>query len=288
MYNELEYNLVELDLPNIVYAHRKGVTAQMVSHPFLRPLLTKLAKARPKWRLVGVRYAIRDDGPHWATTFKVMEGNVELGEVSKDYNHSAGCDSFSIDNPRMAAVRQRGYKTMTKDVAKAFKIITSKFHGKTPEETIRDARERAYNIVSANARGLSNRHSGIVGNLRNGLLAFAEANWDAFKEFAAQDGSIGMANIDQYHEAKEDAATADMLQLAWSHEQGDLVVLRGSDYIVKNKDGYKVISSEDLTPHLKRSIGILKLAEAGTYVFPFGVKTAPDEMFLLPEQKEKP
>jgi hypothetical protein len=217
-----------------------------------------------------------------------MEGNVELGEVSKDYNHSSGCDSFSIDNPRMAAVRQRGYKTMTKDVAKAFKIITSKFHGKTPEETIRDARERAYNIVSANARGLSNRHSGIVGNLRNGLLAFAEANWDAFKKFAAQDGSIGMANIDQYHEAKEDAATADMLQLAWSHEQGDLVVLRGSDYIVKNKDGYKVISSEDLTPHLKRSIGILKLAEAGTYVFPFGVKTAPDEMFLLPEQKEKP
>jgi hypothetical protein len=286
MYNEIEYDLVELGLPNIVYAHRKMQQTPMVVHPFLWPLLTKLAKARPKWRLIGERYAMRDEGPHWAHSFRVFEGNEELGIVRKEYNYSTNADCFSIDNPRMAAARQRGSSTMTKDATKAFKIITSKFHGKTPEERIRAARERAYGHVSANVRNRQNGYSGIVGNLRKGMLAFAEANWEAFAAFAADHGGIGMANLDQYHEAKEDAAVAETLQAAWGSDKGDLVLLRGSDYIIQNKDGFKIVSGDELTPHLKRGIGILKLAEVGTYAPTFGVKTADDEMYVLPEPEE--
>lgn len=286
MYNEIEYDLVELGLPNIVYAHRKMQQTPMVVHPFLWPLLTKLAKARPKWRLIGERYAMRDEGPHWAHSFRVFEGNEELGIVRKEYNYSTNADCFSIDNPRMAAARQRGSSTMTKDAAKAFKTIISKFHGKTPEERIRAARERAYGHISANVRNGQNRYSGVVGNLRKGMQAFVEANWDMFREFAAQNGTIGMANLDQYHEAKESDAVANTLQTAWGSDKGDIVILRGSDYIIKNKDGFKVVSGDELTPHLKRGIGILKLAEVGTYAPTFGVKTADDEMYVLPEPEE--
>ncbi len=104
MYNELEYDLVELDLPNIIYAHRKGGASRVKTetHPFLAPLLVKLAKARPKWKLVGTNYNVRPDNVVWANAFTVFEGNEELGTVRKDYNHGTGSDCFAIDNKRMA------------------------------------------------------------------------------------------------------------------------------------------------------------------------------------------
>lgn len=286
MYDELNYDITVLDLPNIIYAHKKGDANPVVSHPFLRPLLTKLAKARPKWKLIGVGYNTRPDGPHWAHAFRIMEGNVELGILRKDYNYSTSSDCYSIDNTRMAAARQRGSTTMTKDANKAFKIITKNFYGKTPEEMVKEARERANAQVQMNSRSRDLNYMGIVANLRNGLLAYAEANWDAFRQFAEENKGIGMLNIDRYHEAKADNEQGAILADAWNAGTTSVVVLRGSEYIINGPDGYKVLTHDDLTPWEKRAIGMLKLADVGVFLPPFGVKSGEGEMCVLPEVKE--
>ncbi len=286
MYDDINFDITTLDLPNIVYAHKKGNVMQMVSHPFIRPLLIKLAKARPKWRLVGTSFNTRPEEPHWASSFRVFEGNVELGVVSKSYSYSTSSDCFSIDNPRMAAARQRGSSTMTKDMTKAFKIITSKFYSKTPEEMLKEARERASGQVQMNVRSRDHNYRGIVGNLRDGMLAYAEANWDAFVEFAKQSKNVGTLNLDRYHEAKADNAQGAILADAWNAGTASVVVLRGSEYIINGPDGYKILAHDDLTPWEKRAIGMLKLADTGVFIPPFGVKSGEGEMCILPEVKE--
>lgn len=286
MYDELNYDITVLDLPNIIYAHKKGEAKPVVSHPFLRPLLIKLAKARPKWKLVGDRLNAREDGLNWASMFRIMEGNVELGTLRKDFNYSTSADCYSIDNTRMAAARVRGSLTTTKDANKAFKIITKNFYAKTPEEMVADAKERASGQVQLNIRIRSSRYSGILGNLREGMIAYTEANWDAFVAFAKQSNTVGMANIDQYREAKGDHEDAGVLASAYNGGETSIVVLRGSDYIINGPDGYKVLTHEDLTPHMKRAIGMLKLVDTGTFIPSFGVKSGEGEMCVLPEPKE--
>jgi len=247
MYNELEYDLVELDLPNIIYAHRKGEASKVKTetHPFLVPLLVKLAKARPKWKLVGTRYNVRPDNVVWANAFTVFEGNEELGTVRKDYNHGTGSDCFAIDNKRMADKRQRGSATTTKDVKKAFKTITREFHGLTTEELLRDARGAANIGVSAVERDRRNTYQ-----LR--LSAMREAH------------NAGGSN----------------------EGAGMLVVLRGNDYIIQRGDETLILTQDQLTPHMRRCIGMLKLTEKGGFIPDIGVKTDEYQMFIMPETKE--
>ena len=288
MYDELNYDITVLDLPNIIYAHpkEKGSNPTVVSHPFLRPLLTKLAKARPKWKLVGVGFDVRVEGPSWVRSFRIFDGNMELGTLMKSYNYSTSSDCYAIDNMRMAAARQRGSTTTTKDANKAFKVITKNFYGKTPEEMIKDAKERASGHVQMNVRSRTNRYTGIIGNIRDGLLAYAEANWDGFLEFAKQAGNVGMTNLDQYDEAKEDYQHGAALALAYNGGETTIVVLRGSEYIINGPDGYKILTHEDLTLWEKRAIGMLKLSDTGVFLPPFGVKSGEGEMCILPEVKE--
>lgn len=295
MYNELEYDLVELDLPNIIYAHRKGEASKVKTetHPFLVPLLVKLAKARPKWKLVGTRYNVRPDNVVWANAFTVFEGNEELGTIKKDYNHGTGSDCFAIDNKRMADKRQRGSATTTKDVKKAFKTITREFHGLTTEELLREARGAANLHVANTERDRRNTYQLRISAMREAALAFALDNWDAFTPFAREQGVPGIM-LDTFHEAKEQNDEAQRLNLAHSaHNAGGsdglagmLVVLRGNDYIIQRGGKTLMLTQDQLTSHMRRCIGMLKLTEKGTFVPDIGIKTGEDQMFIMPETKE--
>lgn len=285
MYNELEYDLTVLDLPNIVYAHRKGQTVPIVAHPFLRPLLMKLAKARPKWTLVGTRFVTREDEPNRAVSFTVFEGNDELGTIAKSYNYGTSTDVFAIDNKRMSDKRQRGCATTTKDVNKAFKIITREFHAKTVDELVREAAGTvlsAVNLVSSSARNAYNHR---VNALSAVMLGFAVAKWEEFASIARKTG-VPESSLDTFHDVKQLHEDALAMEYARMAKTGMLVVLRGNDYIVQRGDETTILSHEQLTPHMKRCIGMLKLADKGTFIPGMGVKGGPDNMFVMPEPQE--
>ena len=53
MYNEFTHDLQPLERPNIVFANKHGDPHLVrVTHPFLQPLIFKLAKAKPNWKLL--------------------------------------------------------------------------------------------------------------------------------------------------------------------------------------------------------------------------------------------
>lgn len=291
MYNTLEHDLIELELPNIVYRVKKGEHANVQSHPFLLPLLTKIAKARPKWTLVGTRFALRNEGnaPHWASSFTVMDGNVELGEIRKEYNHSNGHDCYGINNQRMDSRRQRGYITRTKDLSKAFKIVTKEFHGKTTEEILKEANEACGKTVILASQRLASAYNGLLGNMRPSMLAFARQEWDAYREFAMAN-KVTETTLDMFPEAEESNRAGTQLQDSWYADNHLIVALRGSDYLIRDvcKDGLttKVVTTDELTPHEKRCIGLLKIAEDGTFIPNVGVKVNATTIYVMKEQKD--
>lgn len=297
MYSEFTHEFEKMDLPNVVFAHPKGTVLPVTPldiHPVLKPLILKLAKARPKWLLVGERYAMWDNTRR-AVRFAVIENGEGLGTIKKEY--AQGEDKIGIDNKRLSDARQRGHITATKDVNKAFKIITKQFHGKTVDELMRDAQQTVASQIGVVVRDRNSTYRQRVYAIQDAALAFSMCHWDQFATSAREQGVSGIM-LDTFHEAKEADAAGQALGLAHNSfaaggeagpdsTAGHLVVLRGNDYLIqRNRNETTILTSDDLPPHLRRSIGMLKLTEKGTFVPGIGVKSADDVLFVMPEQKE--
>lgn len=285
MYNEIDHDLEQLELPNIIYAHTKGkrVAETVTIHPFLRPLLIKLAKVRPNWKLFGTQVTLREDNLGWAGKFTVYEGNTKLGTIAKDRNYSSGHDVFSIDNDRLEARRMRGHSTTTKDMAKAFKIITKEFRGKSVIELITEAANSSRGATNTAIREKQHRYSSIVASMRDAFVSFAEANWAAFETFSEETKATGQANVENYFDAKESHKEA----LKLERGGGTVVVLHGNEYILSSNDTVRVLPNDELPPYVKRAVGMLKLVDKGTFIPGFGVKVNPTTIFVMAEEGEE-
>lgn len=290
MYNEIEFDLEPLELPNILYVHRKGrrVTDKISTHPFLRPLLNKIAKAKPKWKLFGVQIALREDSNGnafgWASTFHAYENGVLLGTIAKEYNYSSSCDVFSLDTQRMAAKRRRGHSTTTKDLNKAFKIVTKEFRGKNPLELAEEAVGAVRTVASTVTGARQSPYRSLLSNMRGAFTAFAENNWALFEEFVRDTKPAGVPNIDNYFNAKTEHDEAEKLDDAISTREGNTVVLYGEKYIVVSGMNVSLYASEELTPHMKRVVGMLKLTDKGTFIPNMGLKASDTVMYVMPEE----
>jgi len=284
MYNDVEHDLVALDLPNIVYAFTKGNAKPMKVHAFLQPLLVKVAKARPKWTLVGVDYTYRgSENEYMANAFDVYDHGEKLGVIRKDYTYSGGGgDIYAIDNKRMADKRQRGSATTTKDLAKAFKIITREFHGDTPHEMLTEANMATWNALSHVANHRRSQYQFAITKMSYAMQDFALARWDEFHPTALASG-VPKTVIEGFHVTEE----AHQMTLALSNAHGEqktmLVVLRGTDYLVKQNDNITILASDQLTPHMRRCIGMLKLASKGDFIPWVGVKGNDTSFLIMPE-----
>lgn len=285
MYNEIDHDLQPLDLPNIMYACAKGkrVAKTITTHPFLRPLLIKLAKAKPNWKLFGTQVILKHDDTAWAAKFIVYDGNTELGHISKDHSYAHSCDVFSIDNQRMAARRMRGYSTTTKDMNKAFKIILKEFRGKNVAELTGEAISSCNDVIHNVVRERNIVLGATYHALKESCLRFAEANWEKFEAFVKETQPEQQIHTDKYHELKHEMEEAAKLDRAKESGQGMVVVLRDSEYIVYEGDNIRVLTNDELTPHMKRTIGMLKLATKGTFIPDMGVKAGDKIMYVMPE-----
>jgi hypothetical protein len=116
------------------------------------------------------------------------------------------------------------------------------------------------------------------------MMNYALENWDAYRSFATNNG-VSATTLDQFIERKADCEEAEKLTTSWEGETGIFVVLRGSEYIVKQGDSTRILTNDELTPHMKRCIGMFKLADVGQFIPGMGVKGSDTAMYILPEEK---
>lgn len=292
MYNDLEYDIQTLELPNIVMAEKKGgAHATTVTDPFMAPLIMRLAKTRPQWRFIGTSRTISDDNnkPWLCHTFKVYQGNEQLGVILKEYSGKHG-SVFGMDSRRLAAKRNRGSYTTTKDVDKAYKLITSNFGPKTADELARETLVQVTRVASMISGTVVNKHSRHVTGLYNISLNFARQNWAAFYDYALGNGAK-QEILDSLEEVIADREEVHRMQTALDAPAGSpnaayVITLRGSEYLVNHGDDkMNIWTTEQLPPNLKRSIGLLKLAERGEMIAGVGFKANDTDLFVFKQEE---
>lgn len=279
--DELKFTYTPLGLPNIVMEEaRNNEPKPTTIHPTIAGLMKRLAKAKPKWTFVGIR---RDINLH-ATRFTVYENREVLGTVWRDYNYNTSSEGIAFDNTRLRAVRQRGDATRTKDMNRAFKVITKTFGAKTTSELltegIKEAAEAAMTVANTVERQLMvARH-----RLMDKAMEFAQANWEAFENFALGEG-VQRAMLDQLPEAEAAFKDAKPLAAAIHLKNGITVVLRGNEYITNQAGEAKVLAQDQLSPHLKRCVGMLKLAEDKQFIPGMGVRVNATTFYVIPPEE---
>ena len=285
MINELTHDYIALELPNVVLPVKKGeiISGSTVAHPFLHGLVTRLAKARPKWTIIVENRLRRGDDTYWVTRFRIWEGREELGVLEKTYFQDG--DAFLFDNTRLAAARQRGHGTRTKSESKAFKTIIKSFGAKTVTERLNAATDKARErVLSAYASRRSMFHS-TQSTISEAMTLFVRDHYEAFAKFA-EDRGIHSGMVDEFpdrHQAFLD--TRNIAQVSESGE-GIIVMLHDSDYVVRVKDEVSILTNAELTPHLRRSIGMLKLVAHNQHIANVGVRACEDVFFIVPEPKD--
>lgn len=285
-YNEFDYDIQVMELPNIVMAVKKPRTPQpTTTHPVLLPLITRLAKARPKWMLVGTDVAtdVSDSYKRVATKFELFEGDEALGVIKREYDYGRNESVIGIDNARLRANRQRGHLTRTKDTNKAFKIVTTNFGAKSVTELI----DAAYREAASGTRAILSAHrynyTRTVSALTPSLTSFSAKNWPEFRALAEHERGVTTAMLDRFLEERERDSDCAIMQAALDANEHYTVILRGSEYIIQHKGVTSIFDTGGLTPHLKRCIGMLKLADVGVHVPTMGVKVSDTIMFVMPE-----
>lgn len=283
-YNNFEHKFQVLDLPNIMAVSVNGAPPiGTETHPFLRPLILKLAKARPNWKFY-FNTVGHPASNTVANRFEVYEGNEQLGVVFKGYNYSKSTDVFSYNNQRMADKRKRGSYTQTKNVNKAFKDIMREFHGKTPVELLSEAESSVgsqLHIYLGSKAMTTRNHTQAV---QRAALDFVEANWEAFCQAAGS--SLPEDTVNNYFASRDEFEVAQLMYNTRSAGKHYTVVLRGSEYIVGNNSETRILTHEQLSPYLRRCIGMLKLAEPNSVIPNVGSKAENHQMIIMPEPTE--
>ena len=283
--NEIENDYTTLGMPNILFEQRKNSTNNTeitadntLVDPFIFPLMKRLAQARPQWKFVAGRRRVASNSNFFhVSAFEVYEGNAILGRVWKDYENRG--DVICINNKRMSAERQRGSASTTQDLKKAFKLVTKNFHGLTVAEAVKDAAGEVhavvFNLHNKNRAEFHHKYD----TLSPFLMAYTMNNWEHMRQTAIDVG-ISPALLDGMPEAYDAYKATRDINNTMGDDTGATVVIRGDEYIVVVGGATSIFDTEHLPPHIKRSVGILKLVEEQTFVEGHGARVAKDKFFV--------
>ena len=285
--NEIENDYTPLGMPNILFEQRKGTlinngngevtAANTTIHPFMLPLMRRLAQARPQWKFVTSRRYMAGEAMFNVHTFDVYEGSAKLGRIWKSYE-SRG-DVICIDNDRMSNNRQRGSSTNTQDLNKAFKLVTKNFHGPTIDELVQGTLEKTSTVVGMLAgrhiRDFDNKYRGIA----NFLEKYTMGNWEHIKQLAI-DAGVSPTALDGMAESYQAKLATDEIAVSLGTGKGATVMLRGDEYVVVTNGVTSIFDTDHLPSHIKRSLGILKMVENHTYIEGHGARVDKDKFFI--------
>lgn len=288
--NEIENDYIQIELPNVFLEREKLKNAanpytayDLEIHEFIAPLITRLAKARPQWSFIATRVEhIRDRQVHAARMFLVFKGSTSLGKIEYEYSYGASRgDTVSITNDRISDKLKRGLSIKTKDMKKAFKVVVENFYGPTLDEqtskAIKDINRVVYNQDRTAQVKFSEKY--LSNTVQDFLPAFIVGNWDVFREAAVAAG-IDATILDGMPERYNAQLTAQLVSSQSATGGGSYVFIYGNQYIVQENGIKTILDTDQIPPHMKRSIGILKMLASNGHVEGHGVRAGPDKFFI--------
>lgn len=285
MWNDIDYDFVALDLPNLGWAKSKTDPPNVpVSFcATLAPLAHAAAKKFPNWTFVGCE-AFRGGSNHmYIGALNVYEGRESLGTLGFVMHPAI---KFVINNKRIKKTRQRGEGAKTGDVKKALRLMTKMFKVQTFEEKSMEAYRRLSDVLGSSHCGIvQRRYVTALDVCLNTLGAYLLNNFEVVSAAAIAAGApAGVVN--SIPSLKEDLDTVSTVHNAFAGGRGQYFMLDGSDYIMRQRAGdvvlgLKTYSSDTLPAAIKLKIGLLKLLEDNHYMKDVGYRLDAANFYVL-------
>lgn len=292
---DLKYDYIELTLPNIVGRWEKNKERfEIRVEKAIKPFVEALAKKYPQWRFVSTSFWHQrpDNGDAYAEAhrFYVYDGREALGQISTDYgrNHEK---VFAIHNERIAGARERGDTTKTKDLNKAVKIVGKMFGAKTINERLAEAQSDATNEIYRVYQDRVSTFQRTYDHIAKHLMPYIMANYESLAPIAVQGGANADA-VGKLVNAHEEFKITKEIHECEQNNTGAVVLIHGSDYAVMGKDDTgehktRIFSTDTLPPHIKRSVGMLKLVEPKYFIKGAGMKIHDSAFFIVKEVSDE-
>jgi len=295
MIDEMKYDYREITLPNIVGRWDKDkqrVTIKLERD--VKPFVEALAMKYPQWRFVATSYWHQrpDNSEAYAEAhrFYVYDGRDQLGEISTDTGRNRE-KVYSIYNERISNSRQRGDTTKTKDLGKAVKTVGKMFGSKTINERLVEANNYAANEIYRVFQDRANTFQRTYDHIAKHLMPYIMANYESLAPIAVQGGASADA-VGKLVNAHEEFKITKEIHECQQNNTGAVVLIHGSDYAVMGKDdtgehNTRIFSTETLPPHIKRSVGMLKLVEPKYFIKGAGLKIHDQAFFIVKEVNDE-
>ena len=266
----------------------------VVTHPFLLPLLIKVACNHPGWsfRSNGVRLGVdrkQFTAPHGIVetpelrvsqvTVHTTKGKEIIGSLGVDT--SSTHPRFKLDSPSLNRNRQRGYNTCTKDIGKASRIINKSFYPLTLEERVEEMHHKLFNTLNGSVMNKEMIHNNQWRGIRQHLRPHIEENWDTFAPICVAAGlEEEIANT--FLKTKHDTGVLKKLKADTTRV---FVWLEGDQYFLRKGDAeVQVYTTYDLPANYKQKIGMLKMLDDEHAVTGVGYRLDANSFLIVEEE----
>jgi len=290
--NELEYDYIPLNLPNVLAEVNKdreepeGGAVYFINE-YMAPLILELAKKQPHWQFISTDYTIAANARRF-TRFTVYHNRKSLGSLGMDYRGNIG-NVFSIKNTRISKDMLRSQARTTKDLGKAIKIVLKNFRLDTSVEaldtTLEYVREQLTNQYHRANKQFDELYRMMFWKMQPKVMA----NWqETYRSLALKSG-VDSNTIESLEEALHRKKQTSEVRQCEAVNGGAVVLIRGNEYLVS--DGLQSTSrmqlhtTDTLPAGLKRAVGLLKLAPENKIISGVGVKMRENVFYVIATEK---
>lgn len=275
--------------PNIVMSNnvqRELPAGQRLILPPVMAFVMDAARRWPRWKFVTTR--MHDTSIPHETKFYM----VHKFDVLDERDHMLGkielsgwgyhTDAVEFRNDRIKRAAERGDSKRTSKQNVALNILKKWFTAPPLSEVMDVAYEKANHQLMSRASDISRTYRNSVANVMKGLEDYVIENIDEL--WGKINGTATFPfTLEQLNIYKQDMEIAEFVRRA----KLLTVVIRDGKYIVKDpSDKIQVLLHENLSEHLRRSLGLLKLVEPNQFVGGAGFKCTDDVYVVVDDQSQ--
>jgi hypothetical protein len=253
-------------------------------HPMLDELVAKLTLKYPKWDFIGrADECMGGDDPYYRAVSLFTQANppqaVGTIRIEARYTNHGREDCYALRSPRVAKHRERGDTVMTTKLASAIKTVNKLFTSAPMSEMISDAVQDGWNRLHR-AVNTATYETNQLANDTNPLIhKFVSEHPAEFMAWLPDETSRKL--VHELAEAKDRKNKLMEFQNNWSKT---LTVLTVDDkYVVRPTDGEEVTvySAEDVSEHIRKCLGMLKLVDVGDVLPNVGVRAGSKHFVIV-------
>lgn len=275
--------------PNIVMSdkiERELPAGDRLILPPAMGFITTAALTYPRWKFKVTRMTDTSI-PHetkfyMAIRFEVLdERDYELGKIELNgWRYHA--DSVEFRNERISRASERGDCKRTSKQDVALKLLKKWFTAPPISEVLEVAFEKVSYDYANRVSNISRTYRNNIGVVMSGLEQYVMDNIDEYWN-KVNGTPVLPFTLEQLKSAKEDVEIVG----AMDKQKFLTVVIRDGKYLIRVPNGAPQVKlHQDLSEHMRRSLGLLKLVEVGQVVGGAGYRGKDDVFFVVDDQPQ--